>query len=198
LGSGDGVPRNLEEAAIWLRRAAAQGERSAQHNIATRYYYGSKGVARDRGEAARLFRLAAEQGCAHAACALAQALCNGDGIPQDYGEAASWYRRAAEQDDDDESATAAHFGLAMLHIKGEGVPLDHAEALRLAGLAAEQGHAGAQLILNDLGPAFRCGHTPGPRPLIEAERAYQLAAAQAEKEGDAADKSALQALEDRL
>ncbi len=55
------------------------------------------GVAQDAAEAARLFRMAAEQGNADAQFQLGYLYENGRGVSRDEAESAKWYRKAAEQ-----------------------------------------------------------------------------------------------------
>jgi TPR repeat protein len=62
---GEGVERDLKEAARLYRLAAEQGVASAQNNLGVMYKNG-EGVFPDKKEAARLYRLAAEQGVASA------------------------------------------------------------------------------------------------------------------------------------
>ncbi len=57
----------------------------------------SQGVAQDHAEAARLFRLAADQGVASAQFNLDIMFADGRGVAQDHAEAARWYRLAADQ-----------------------------------------------------------------------------------------------------
>ncbi len=56
-----------------------------------------EGVPQDDVEAARSFRLAAEQGLAIAQYNLGVMYNNGEGVPEDMAEAARWLRLAAEQ-----------------------------------------------------------------------------------------------------
>jgi TPR repeat protein len=56
-----------------------------------------KGVAQDKAEAVRLWRLAAAQGDATAQCNLGLMFDNGEGVAQDKAEAARLYRLAAAQ-----------------------------------------------------------------------------------------------------
>ena len=55
---GEGVPRDLVEAAKWYRKAAVQGLARAQDNLGLCYDLG-EGVAQDHAEAAKWFRKAA-------------------------------------------------------------------------------------------------------------------------------------------
>ena len=59
--NGFGVKENHEEAAIWFRKAAEQGNPEAQYVIGQMYYYGV-GVKEDHAEALIWFRKAAKQG----------------------------------------------------------------------------------------------------------------------------------------
>ena len=59
--SGEGVAKDLAEAARLFRLASDQGHAAAQNRLGGVYYTGY-GVVKDLAEAARLFRLAADQG----------------------------------------------------------------------------------------------------------------------------------------
>ena len=54
----------------------------------------SKGVGRDHAEAARLFRLAADQGYTDAECMLGIAYADGCGVPRSSTEATRYFKRA--------------------------------------------------------------------------------------------------------
>ena len=79
-----------------VQHAAELDNDAAQHALAYRYEHGD-GVPQDFAQAARLFRLAAEQGYAKAQLYLADAYHHGDGVDKNPAEAEQWYRRAAEQ-----------------------------------------------------------------------------------------------------
>jgi hypothetical protein len=129
-------------------------------------YYSGKGVHRDHAEAARLYRLAAEQGSAHAQFRLGFMYGKGEGVPQDNTEAAKWYRLAAEQGN-----AGAQCNLGVMYHNGDGVPRDYAGAAKWYRLAAEQGSANAQ---RNLGFMYRKGEGV-PHDDIEAARWYRLA-----------------------
>ncbi len=44
---GAGIPRNSEEAVKWYLKAAKQGQVDAQFDLATAYFMGDRGVAKD-------------------------------------------------------------------------------------------------------------------------------------------------------
>ena len=68
----------------------------AQCNLRAMYDNGA-GVPQDHGEAARLYRLAADQGLANAQYNLAVMFYNGTGVPQDHAEAARLLKLACDQ-----------------------------------------------------------------------------------------------------
>jgi hypothetical protein len=77
-------------------RDLASGMANIQHCLGQMYEKG-QGVPQDYAEAARLYRLAAEQGNAAAQNNLAFLYSDGRGVPQDNKEAGRWFRKAAEQ-----------------------------------------------------------------------------------------------------
>ena len=56
-----------------------------------------RGVPQNRAEPIKLYRLAAEQGNAHARDNLGFVYIDGVGVQRDYAEAAKWFRKAADQ-----------------------------------------------------------------------------------------------------
>ena len=73
-----------------LRRAAHQGDVSAQFTLGWMYEHGD-GTPLDRELAATWCRRAADQGYANAQFTLGWMYDDGDGVPQDYRDAATWY-----------------------------------------------------------------------------------------------------------
>jgi hypothetical protein len=65
------------------RRAAEQGDASAQEELATAYFWGD-GVEQDHSEAAKWFLKAAEQGGTFAQISLAFLYERGEGVRQDF------------------------------------------------------------------------------------------------------------------
>ncbi len=86
----------MEEAVKWYRRAAEQGNATAQCNLGYCYDNG-QGVEQNLEEAVKWYRKAAEQGNATAQCNLGFCYENGDGIEQNLEEARMWFRKSAEQ-----------------------------------------------------------------------------------------------------
>ena len=96
-------------------------------------YATGDGVPQDDVEAARWFRLAADEGHAVAQFNLGRRYANGRGVPQDDAEAVRWYRLAADQ-----GLAAAQSTLGFMYANGDGVPQDGVEAHQWFSLAAAQ------------------------------------------------------------
>ncbi|MCR5413839.1 MAG: sel1 repeat family protein, partial [Kiritimatiellae bacterium] len=82
-----------------MREAALNGDAAAQTRLGDAYGYGKEGVEIDRKEAAKWWRMAAEQDCAGAMANLGECYRMGDGVERDPAEAVKWYRRGAELGD---------------------------------------------------------------------------------------------------
>ena len=88
----------------------------------------------DYAEAARWYRLAADQGCAGAQSNLGIMCANGQGVAQDYAEAVRWYRLAADQ-----GFASAQNNLGSMYNNDQGVPQDYVRAHVWFNLSAAQG-----------------------------------------------------------
>ena len=88
-------------------------------------------MGQDYAEAAKWFRIAAEQGHADAQCDLGACYRDGRGVVQDYQEAIAWFTKAAAQ-----GQVHAQFYLGEAHYNIEGVPRDYVKAHMWANLAA--------------------------------------------------------------
>lgn len=130
------------------------------------HYWGIGGRAVDYHEAAKYYRMAAEQGCTTAQTSLGYCYRDGKGVPQDYSEAAKWFRKAAEQGFD-----KGQTSLGCCYQNGHGVPQDHTEAVKWFRKAAEQGNDDAQ---NRLGVCYAKGEGV-PQDLEQAFRWYRIA-----------------------
>jgi hypothetical protein len=91
---GQGVRRDYTEAMQWFRRAADEGDASAQYNLGVMYAKG-QGVRRDYIEAMRWYRKAADQGDASAQYNVGLMYANGQGVSKDYVQAHKWFNLAA-------------------------------------------------------------------------------------------------------
>jgi len=74
----------------------------------------------DYKEAAKWYRLSAEQGTAEAQFNLGLIYANGRGVPQDHKEAVKWYRLSTKQ-----GTAEAQYNLGLMYAKGRGVPQDY-------------------------------------------------------------------------
>lgn len=123
-----------------VRRAAEQGDATAQYELGLTYASG-EGVPQNHEEAARWYQRTAEQGHAAAQSNLGGLNYHGLGVPQNYEEALRWYRLAAEQNE-----ASAHYGLGVMYTYGHGVPQDYVEAHMWANLAGADGFEEARKL----------------------------------------------------
>ena len=164
---GENFPKDYPDAVKWYRKAAEQGDITAQYHLGDCYYYGN-GVPKNRSEAAKWFRKAAEQG--NAAAQYMTGVCSlGERPNFDYTKAAKWFRNAAEQ-----GYAKAQYALGCYYYQGYVVPQDYAEAVKWLRKAAEQGYADAQ---NQLGWCFYEGKGV-PQDLAEAAKWFRMSAEQ--------------------
>lgn len=115
----------------------ADDEASAQFNLGVIYEEG-RGVPKDAIEAAKWYRLAAEQGHAGAQAGLAAMYADGRGVAKDEAEALHWFHKAAEQGHVDalmhlraaaeQGSAVAQDYLAQMYEHGRGVAKDEVEA----------------------------------------------------------------------
>lgn len=109
-----------------------------------------QGVPQNFTEAARWYRLAAEQGVAVSQASLAGLYFEGKGVPRDVAEAIRLYRLAAEQGD-----ASAQFNLASIYEGGRGVNPDYTEAIYWFRRAAALGNPSARYSLAGMYQAGR-------------------------------------------
>lgn len=113
------------------------------------YQYGKHGKTKNRNEAARHFRLAAEQGHAGAQNNLGFCYHNGWGVPKDMTQAAMWYKRSADQGN---AWGQSNYGTCLEF--GWGVEKDIPSAIEMYRKSAAQGHASAKKHLKRHGIAM--------------------------------------------
>ncbi len=123
----------------------------------------------DYPAAARLYKLAADQGDAAAQTNLGLMYDHGQGVTQNYQEAVRLYKLAVDQ-----GYALAQSNLGGMYYKGTGVTQNKQEAARLLKLAADQGVAAAQ---NNLGAMYGKGEGV-TQNYQEAVRLFKLAADQ--------------------
>ena len=102
-------------------------------------------MPRNDTEAAKWYRLAAEQGSPRGQYNLAVLYVMGRGVNHDEAEALRWYLRAAEQGE-----SLAQFNVGMRYYEGHAVAPDQVEAYFWLNLAADQGVGDAVKIRDGL------------------------------------------------
>ncbi|MEK6747200.1 MAG: tetratricopeptide repeat protein [Pseudomonadota bacterium] len=132
--AGSGVSQDYTEAVKWYRKAATQGNITAEVNLAA--YYGTR---EDLAESVKWWTKAAEQGNAMAQATLGWHHYMGLGVPKNYTEAIKWYRKSVEQENQ-----LAQLFLGQSYYWGNGVRRDHTEAAKWFQKSSEQGNAEAQ------------------------------------------------------
>ena len=121
------------------KKDAESGDAVAQYNLG-RYYLTGTGVPKDEREAAKWFRMAANQGVARAQYKLGVMYFYAQGVPQDSVEGERLLRLAADQGD-----AEAQSSLGYAYYYGDsGLPQDYAEAWKYTRMAAEQEDADAR------------------------------------------------------
>ena len=125
------------------------------------------GVVKDVNEALKLYRFAADRGCANGQYNLAVCYEKGIGVQQNFFEAVKWYKPAAAQ-----GIAQAQNMLGMCYENGTGCAKNLEGAVTWFRRAAEQGYVPAQ---NNLGFCYQKG-IGVQQNLIEAVRLYKLAA----------------------
>ena len=94
--TGDGVAKDINEAANWYRKAAEQNIAGAQFALGG-FYQNGIGVPKNPREGFDWYRKAAEQGLADAQFHLGNCYINGDGVTMNLNEAMQWFVKAAAQ-----------------------------------------------------------------------------------------------------
>ena len=96
--NGEGVEKDLAQAAYWYEKAAQQGLAEAQHKWAWALCYG-EGTTKNSEEAVQWWERAAEQDWAKAMNALGKCYAKGEGVDQSDVSAYSYFARAALRND---------------------------------------------------------------------------------------------------
>lgn len=136
--TGDGAEQNLEQAVYYFRKAAEQGDTTAQFWLGYCYNNGH-GVKKDMNKAAQWYEQAANYGNADAQCNLGYCYYTGNGVEQDDNKAVYWFERAAKQ-----GQVQAQSWLGYCYGAGRGVKQNFAKAIEWYKKAAKQGDEYAQ------------------------------------------------------
>jgi TPR repeat protein len=173
---GRGVKADPKKAAIWFRKAAAQGEHRAEHELGEIYSFG-KGVKSSQPEAARWYRKAADGGDALSQCALGNMLMvdRGEGVPKNTIEGVRFLTLSAEQ-----GYPPAQCNLAQCYRHGEGLEPSLDKSLFWSKKSADQGNAIAMVsygrnLLAAAAAKYQgsmevVGHSPIPESLYWARK----------------------------
>jgi TPR repeat protein len=143
------VTADFTKAVAWAEKGALADSADAQNDLGLALQLG-KGVAKNEANAARMFRLAAQQSLPEAEYNLAVMYDLGAGLPQDYAQARHWYERAA---DDNEGDGDAEYRLGILDEQGLGDAKNPSGATSWFDKAAEHGSVNAALRLAFTPPA---------------------------------------------
>jgi len=139
---GRGTPRNINRAAQWFAKAAAQKYPPAQHALARLYLGAKEAGKRERAEGVRLMRAAAEASHPLAQVELGLMHERGQFVKRDSKRAVAWFQRAAER-----QFAPGQFLLALALAKGHGIKRDEKAAFDWGQRAAQRGYGEAQLWL---------------------------------------------------
>ena len=141
-----------------LIKASTWGDPAAQCRLGELYLYGFNATRIDYPEAAKWFRLAADQGFARAKGKLGLMNEFGQGMPVDEKRAAALYKEAADQNDGCGLLCLGHFyeygKVGLTKDKNKAAAWFEKACLKLNGLAFREENAVAQ---NLLGFMYSCG-----------------------------------------
>jgi TPR repeat protein len=175
LGRAYAANQQLPEAIGAYRKALDKGSTAAMVELGVLLATGT-GVAKDEGQARKLFERAADAGNPRGVTNLA-ALSNSVGGLSDPAKARALLARAAET-----NSAEAQYQLGLMTAEGIGGPKDDVAARALFEKAAAQDHPGA---LERMG-AFAQGGRGGPQDASAAKAYYEKAAALGNEEAKAA------------
>src|SRR5262249_30397381 len=128
-------------------------------------YNEGMGVKQDKGEAIKLFRVAASKEYPEAQYLLGLAYVHGTGVSRDFVEASKWFSRAAEWGE-----PRAQFNIGVSYATGQGVGQGPVQARCWFTLAAAQGQSHASDAVRQLERSMRPEQVSAARRLAEAWR----------------------------
>jgi localization factor PodJL len=167
---GQGVGRDLGQAAEWYRRAAEAGVAVAQYRLGSLYERG-QGVARDLTAAVTWYQRAADQGNVGAMHNLAVMMSEGvDGAP-DHSKAFEWFVAAAKCGVKD-----SQYNLGVIYARGLGPEQNLVESYKWFALAAASGDADAATRRDEVGKVLTADDLTKARAAVQAWRATPVIA----------------------
>lgn len=131
--AGDGMAKDAKKAALWLERAARQGDPEAQYEYGMALREG-RGAVQDDVRALAWLQQAADAGYAKAQFELGRMYFNGAGTPVDKLKAYTWLNVAAAQA---AAGAAALRDVVRGQLSAEEVVKAQAEARRLSEIQSE-------------------------------------------------------------
>lgn len=148
---GAGVPKNLEEAARWIKKSAESGSIEAQYMLSKMYGNG-EGLEQSYAHKMKWLRKAAESGHAKAQFDLGQDAAFGRPFGRslnlnviDKEEGVKWFRKSADQ-----GYAPALVALANCFYFGDGVAESNEEAEKFYRKAADQDYKEAKVALGKM------------------------------------------------
>ncbi len=142
---GDGVAKDLSQAAAWFTKAAQAGVHRAEFNLGMMYLNG-EGVPKDPEQAVQWITKAAAGNNARANWEMGVLTYTGQGgVPQDFAKARSYFETAAMRGLGDGA-----FNLAVMNVRGEGDTQNLPESYAWFDIAKLEGYAQASVSLNTL------------------------------------------------
>jgi TPR repeat protein len=143
---GAGVPKNLEEAARWIKKSAESGSIEAQYMLSKMYGNG-EGLPKSEADESKWLLKAAESGHAKAQCEYGRRIgfYFGKRDPGRDAESVKWFRKSADQ-----GYAPALVALARCFYLGDGVAESNEEAEKLYRKAADQDYKEAKVALGKM------------------------------------------------
>lgn len=141
LLGGEGLPKDADQAANWLKKSADQQQMGALNAMGTLYSEGI-GVPKDEKKAFELYEQSAKKGFPLAFMNLSEAYESGKGVAKDGAKALDWLLRAAHQD---YPPAQAAYAWKLEH--GSGLEKNSTEAAAWYLKSAQQGLVAAQTRL---------------------------------------------------
>jgi TPR repeat protein len=143
---GAGVPKNLEEAARWIKKSAESGSVEAQYMLSKMYGNG-EGVSESKADESKWLLKAAESGHAKAQCEYGRRIgfYFGKRDPGRDAESVKWIRKSADQ-----GYAPALVALATCFYLGDGVAESNEEAEKFYRKAADQDYKEAKVALGKM------------------------------------------------
>lgn len=142
--NGEGVDRDMREAAFWYAMAADRGHLKSQNNLANMYMDGF-GILQNFDEAARWFKRAADQGNYLSMASLAELYQYGYGVEQDYEKAIHLYETSAKA-----GIGKAMNNLGFMHFGGFGVTQSYQHAYMWFSVAELTGNTQGRINKFDM------------------------------------------------